>query len=160
MVLGFLPSHLVHCLVGHLHHVETVEGQVGIGKGSLDPLDEGLVHVHAGFLDVLGLASVSQEVGFERCYRGRVPAFGGKQEGAGCHVHEQRDVVLASSRGGLVHSELSDAGHVLLASGLVYMMVEDPPDPRVMLPDQAGSRSHRHALHQGHDQGLEQQGEA
>ena len=29
-----------------------------------------------------------------------------------------------------------------------------------MLPDQAGSRGHGHTLHQGHDQGLEQQGEA
>ena len=55
------------------------EGQGELHKHGLASLDEGLLHVQEGFLDVLGFAAMGKEVFLGRLDRGRVPAFSANQ---------------------------------------------------------------------------------
>jgi hypothetical protein len=69
-----------------------------------------------------------------------VPARRTEQQAADIHVHEQRDVVVAAPRGRFIHAQARDSGPVHLRSRFVHMVMENPPDPTVVLADQPGHR--------------------
>ena len=74
-----------------------------------DALDEGRAHVDADFADGLGRAAMGCEVIGERGDGGGVAAFGGEQHAGLVDIDEQRDVVVAAPRGGLVDGDPRDA---------------------------------------------------
>src|SRR5271156_6730253 len=75
-------------------------------------------------------------------------------------IDEQRDVVVAAPRGGLIDGDVGHLRGVHSRPRLIDVVVNDAPQPGVVLADDAGHRGHRHGRNHGHDQRLEQQGEA
>ena len=88
-----------------------------------------------------------------------VPPWRGVQHGGALQVDEQRDVVLSPPGGRLVDPHLGDARVGPGVPGQLDVVVQDPPQPGVVLAGELGRGGHRHVGDEGHEQGLEQQGE-
>jgi hypothetical protein len=78
----------------------------------------------------------------------------------GVQVDEQRDVVLPTLGGGLVHADPGDPAYVEPGPCLGDVVVQQPPQPGVVLTDQLGDGLDRHLGQQRHKQRLKQQREA
>src|ERR1700693_6474086 len=66
-------------------------------------------------------------------HRGGVLTFRDIDHLAARHVHEQADVVVTPARRRLVRRDLRDLGPLEPVDGLRGIMIEHPPDPRVVL---------------------------
>src|SRR5512137_842527 len=73
----------------------------------------------------------------------------------GIQIETESHVILASSGSRLVYSDAAHRRHVNLCASSSHIVVDDPPDPRVMLAQNGSRRIHRHLTNQGHYQGLE-----
>jgi hypothetical protein len=67
---------------------------------------------------------------------------------------------MAPAGRGLVEGDPGHVGMVGAVAGLFDVVMKHPPQPGIVLADQAGDRGDRHRGYHHHDQGLEQQGEA
>ena len=110
--------------------------------------------------DGIGVAAVRGQIFGEGRHGLGVLALGGEQHPGLVDVDEQRDVVVAAPRGGLVDGDLGDARGVGPRPRLVHIVVQHAPQPGVMLADHLGHGLDRHGGDHGHEQCLEQQGEA
>lgn len=119
----------------------------------------GGAHVAAGVGDVLGVTTVGGEIGGETLHHVVVSALGGVHNGGALEVDEQADVVLPAPGGGLVDPDLADGLIGSGGPGELHVVVQNPPQPGVVLADQIGHRAHRHLGLKRHQQGLEEQGE-
>ena len=155
----FVAPDLVQGVVEKLYDVEAIEGDPRIWKVLSHALLEGGRHVHRGFLQALGLASVLLEEGAETADRGRILATGGKHQPTLNHVEEQTDVVVAFAGGGLVDAQLAKILQRDLFQGLAYMVLQDPPEAIVRDPQKRRRRSYRHVSSQDQGVGLEQKRE-
>jgi len=140
--------------------VEAVERDRGIGEVLRRAADEGRCHVHDQLGDRLGSAVVGDEVGLEAPERVGAAARGREQEARPVEVDEQADVVVATPPARLVEPDPGRGAEVGGRPRLLHVVVQDPPDPGVVLADELRHRPHRHLGHEGHDEGLEQQAEA
>ena len=102
---------------------------------------------------------MGHQVLLERLQGLLVPAIHSEQELLLLHVHHQGDVLLAPLRPGLVHPDPAHLRHVHPGPGILHVVIEQSPEPGVVLPDQSGGLAHRHRTNQHHQQGLEHQGE-
>ena len=157
LLLG--AADLVDGVVDDLHRMELVEGDLGLGKVLGDALDEGLAHVDADLRDGPRIAAMGGEIGGERRDRGAVLAVGREQDPALVEIGEQRDIVMAPAGRGFVEGDALDLGVIGGVSRLLDIVVNDPPQARVVLSNHPGHRPHRHGAGHGDDEGLEQQRE-
>ena len=109
---------------------------------------------------MLARAAVRLQKRREGVHRGGVLAFRDIDHLAARHVHEQADVVVAAARRRLVRRDLRDLGQIESFDGLRNVMIEHPPDPRVVLLDDLGHIGYRHRLDHRKQESLEQQREA
>lgn len=75
------------------------------------------------------------------------PSLGGEQDPRLVQIHEEAQVMVSPLEARLVDLDPADPGVAHLVPGLLHVVMDHPPDPCVVLPDHAGHRSHRHALH-------------
>jgi hypothetical protein len=87
-------------------------------------------------------------------------ALCGEQHAGLVDIDKQRDVVVAAPRGGLVDGDVGHVCGVHARPRLIDVGVNDAPQPGVVLADDAGHGGNRHGRNHGHEQRLEQQGEA
>jgi hypothetical protein len=103
-------------------------------------------------------------VGFEIIGEGcdgiGVAAVGHEQHATLIDVDEQRDVVVAASGGCFVNGDALDGREVGTSASGLDPMVDDAPQPGVVLLHEACRGSDRHGGDERHDEGLEQQREA
>src|SRR5438128_4063256 len=72
-------------------------------------------------------------------------------------IDEQADIVVATPGCRLVKGDAGDVGVIGAIPSRLDVVVDDPPQPGVPLIDHPRDNGHRHRLHHGHDQRLEQQ---
>jgi hypothetical protein len=87
-------------------------------------------------------------------------ALGDEQNAAANQIDEQAHIVVATPRGRLINGDAGDLGMIDAVARRLDVVVDDPPQSGVPLVDHARDNGHRHRLHHGHDQGLEQQRKA
>ena len=75
-------------------------------------------------------------------------------------IDEQRHMVVAAARSGLVKADAADRAVIGAGAGLLHLVMDDAPKLRVVLTHHAGDAGHRHAGDQCHDEGFEQQRQA
>jgi hypothetical protein len=79
---------------------------------------------------------------------------------SGVDVDEPRNVVLAALGRGLVDGDAPQVGEVHARHGRLDIVLDDTPQSRVVLADEAGCSSDRHGLDERHDECLKQEREA
>ena len=158
--LLFGASDLIDRLVDDFDGVELVEGDGGLGQVVGDALDEGRAHIDADFADGLGHAAMGCKVLGECGDRAGVAAFGGEQHPGLLDIDEQRDIVVASPRGGFVDGDPRDASGIGARPRLIDVVMDQAPQFCVVLADDPGDGLDGHGRDHGHHHGLEQQGEA
>ncbi len=100
------------------------------------------------------------EVLCERGDRAGIAAFGGEQHSRLVDIDEQRDIVVAAPRGGLVDGDPCDAGGIGARPRLIDVVMDHAPQFGVVLADNPGDGLDRHGRDHGHHHRLEQQREA
>ena len=101
-------------------------------------------HVDADLGDGIGIAAVRREViGKRRDGRG-VLALGREDDAGAINVDKERDIVVAAPGGGLVDRHSRDGREIAARSGAFDVMVNDPPQPGVVLTHQSGHGVDRH----------------
>ena len=140
-------------------HVIPIEGDLGLLELLKHPEEVRLAHVLADLGDLVGMAAVRAEVLGEPLNGGGVPPGGGEHAAMLIKVGEQRDVALAAAEARVVNTDALNPRESLARQGFVDVVMDDPPDPRVMLADQGGDRPDRHLLAERHRQRFEQQRE-
>jgi hypothetical protein len=143
------PAHLIDSVVDDLDGMELVEGDGGVGQVLGDALDEGRAHIDADFLDRLGVAAVRGEILGERGDGFGGAALGGEQHPCLVDIDEQRDVVVAAPRGGLIDGDVGHLRGVHARPSLIDVVVNDAPQPGVVLADDAGHGGNRHGRNHG-----------
>ena len=138
-LLALGAAHLVDSIVDQLDGVEFVEGDLGFGEVVADALDEGATHVDAHLLDVASIAIVGFEIVGEGCNGICITAVGNEQDAALVDIDEQRDVVVTALGGGLVDGDALDVGVVGSLAGLLDPVVDDTPQPGVVLLHKAAA---------------------
>lgn len=83
-----------------------------------------------------------------------------KERLAPLQVHTQADSAMPPTAAGLIHPDLADGREVFVGAGPIHVVVNHPPQPRIMHPEQCGNRGHRHLAHEDHDQGFTEPGTA
>jgi hypothetical protein len=86
-------------------------------------------------------------------------AFGDVDDLPGVDVDEQRNIVLAAL-GHLIDGDAPQVSKVHVCHGRLDVVLNDTPQTRVVLPDQAGDWSDRYVRDEGHVERLEQKREA
>jgi hypothetical protein len=89
-----------------------------------------------------------------------VPSLGRKEELGGVQIHEQRDVLVPALACRLVQADRADLGEIRRRTSFADVMMEHPPDARVVLADELRDRLDRHLLDQRQHERLEEQREA
>ena len=102
---------------------------------------------------------MGRQVGGEGIDRAGILAFGDEQNAAANEIDEQADIVVAAPGGRLIEGDAGDLGVIGAIASRRDVVVDDPPQPGVPLVDHPRDNGHRHRLHHGHDQRLEQQRE-
>ena len=95
----------------------------------------------------------------EFLHRRGVLAVGCVDDFAPRHVDEQADVVVAAPRRGFVGGDAPHLRQVQFLHRLPNVMLDDPPQPRVVLAQPLGRIGDRHRLGQRQHVGLKQQRE-
>src|SRR5208283_2479512 len=106
-------------------------------------------HVNAHFLDAGGIRVVVVDMISEPRNRLGVIAFGDVDDLPGVDVDEQRNVVLAALGRGFVDGDASHVGEIHARHGRLDIVLDDTPQSRVVLSDEAGGSSNRHTLNEG-----------
>ena len=96
----------------------------------------------------------------ELLYRRGVLAFGDIDHLAPRHIDEQADVVVAAPRRGLISRDAPHFGQIQRLHRAPHVMLDDAPQPRVVLAHPLGRIGDRHRLGQRQHISLEQQREA
>src|SRR5262249_8790247 len=136
------------------------EGDFSFGKVFRDALDVGATHVDAHLLDAGGIRVVAVDMISETSNSRRIIAFGDVDDLPRVQVDEQRDVVLAALGRSLIDGDASQVRAVHARHRLLDIVLDEAPQTRVVLADEAGGSCDRHALDEGHDERLEQKREA
>ena len=157
VALLFGPANRVDGLVDELDDVEFVEGDLGVGQAFRGAGDEGRAHVDAHLVDGLGISPVGRQVLGEDADRAGILALGHEQDAATNEIDEQADIVVATPGCRLVKGDAGDVGVIGAIPSLLDVVVDDPPQSGVPLVNHPRDNGHRHRLHHGHDQRLEQQ---
>lgn len=89
-----------------------------------------------------------------------IPALGGEQHPGLIDIDKQRDVVVAAPGRRLIDGDPGHIGGVVPRPRLVDIVVQHTPQPCVVFTHHPGHGPDRHGRNQGHEQRLEQQGEA
>ena len=76
-------------------------------------------------------------------------ALGGEDHLALIEVHKQTDVIMPAALGGLIHTHSHGNRHVQLLSGVLHIVMQQPPEAGVVFPDELSHVENRHLL--GHD---------
>ena len=125
----------------------------------LDPRFERRPHVDAGVGDRLALAAMRLEKIREFLHRRGVLAVGCVDDFAPRHVDEQADIVVAAPRRGFVGGDAPHLRQIQRLHRAPNVMLDDPPQARVVLAKPLGRIGDRHRLGQRQHVGLEQQRE-
>lgn len=154
------PPDLVHRLVEQPGHVKFVEGDPGRGQMLPHPRLKGRRHVDADFRHLGRRSAMGGQILGEA--RHRVAIFAGRHmhHFRPVQIHEHADVVVTPPAGRLVDAHPAHSGQVGLRPRRAHVVVDDPPQPRVVLAHDPAGRPHRHLPHQRHHQRFEQQREA
>ena len=115
-----------------------------LGRLSAMPLMKaGLMSMQTSAIGT-GIAAVRGEIiGKGRDGLG-VLAFGREHDAGLVDIDKQRDVVVAAPGGGLVDRHPRDSREIGARPGTLDVMVNDAPQPGVMLADQSGHGVDRH----------------
>ncbi len=159
LFLRFLAPHLVDGLVGEFDDVEFVERDLGVLEIRFDPRLERRPHVDARVADRLALAAVRLEEIREFLHRSGVLAVGHVDDFAPRHVDEQADVVVAAPRRGFVGGDPPQLRQVQPLHRAPNVVLDDAPQPRIVLAQPLGRVGDRHRLGQRQHIGLKQQRE-
>ena len=89
--------------------------------------------------------------------RAGILALGDEQDAATNEIDEQAHKVVATPGCRLIEGDAGDVGVIGALASRRDVVVDDPPQPGVPLVDHPRDNGHRHRLHHGHDQRLEQQ---
>ena len=130
-----------------------------LGRLSAAPAIEGRAHVDAHLGDGLRISAMGRQVVGEGIDRAGILALGDEQNAAADEIDEQAHIVVATPQGRLVKGDAGDLGMIGAGPSRRDVVVDDPPQPGVPLVDHPRDNGHRHRLHHGHDQRLEQQRE-
>src|SRR5262249_25378614 len=90
----------------------------------------------------------------------RIIPFGDVDNLPGVDVDEQRNIVLAALGRRLIDGNAPQVREVHARHSRLNVVLDEAPQTRVMLPDQARHSSDRHVLDEGHDKRFEQKREA
>ena len=101
-------------------------------------------------LTASGVAAMRGKVFGERGDRAGVAAFGGEQHPGLIDIDEQRDIVVASPRGGFVDGDPRDASGVGARPRLIDVVMDHAPQSCVVLADDPGDGLDRHGRDHGH----------
>jgi hypothetical protein len=156
----FGPANRVDGVVDQLDDVEFVKGDLGVGEALRGAGNEGRAHVDAHLGDGLGISAMGRQVLSESVNRAGVLAIGDEQNAAAKEIDKQADIVVATPRRRLIEGHAADLGVIGAIASRLDVVVDDPPQPGVPLIDHPCDNGHRHRLHHGHHQRLEQQREA
>ena len=140
--------------------MELVEGDGRIGQMLGGALDEGRAHVDADLADRLGITAMRGQVIGEGGDGAGILALGGEQHAGLVDIDEQRDVVVAAPGGGLIDGDPGHRRGVGPRPRLVHIVMQHAPQPCVVLAHHPRHGPDRHGGDHGHQQCLEQQGEA
>ena len=157
---GLLAPNGIQGFVHQFHQVEAVEGDFCFGQVFPDALDEGWRQVAANIQDLLCLPSMLLQVLHEGSQGVAIAPHRSEKEAPQFKVHDEGDVAMPPAIRLLVDSYRLDHGEVLLGTGLVHVVFQNPPDARVVLPHQASNGIHRHFPHEDHEQAFEHEREA
>ncbi len=157
LLLG--ATHLLDRFVQQLHHMEAVERDLGGRERLPRSLHVGRRHVHAQLPDSVSASPVGFEVRPELPQHPRFPPRGRVQQPPLVQVREEGDAAVAPAACLLVHSDRLHAAMIRRHPRFVHMVLDDPPEPGVVLPDDASHRPHRHLRRHRHHERLEEQGE-
>ncbi len=113
-------------------------------------------HVDAGVGDRLALAAVRLEEIREFLHRRGVLAVGHVDDFAPRHVDEQADILVAAPRRGFVGGDAPHLRRIQRLHRAPNVMLDDPPQARVVLAKPLGRIGDRHRLGQRQHVGLEQ----
>src|SRR5216683_744704 len=102
---------------------------------------------------------MSLEVFGESGYRRGVLSFGSKQYSGHIEIHEDADVIVTPATRcfidpNVLHGTIIPCGH-----GLIHVVMNHPPQPRIVLPDKPCHCPHRHVRHHGQQECFEEQRE-
>ena len=145
-MLALGAADLVDGIVDQLDRMELVEGDFSFGKVFRDALYVGAAHVAAYFLDAGRIGVVIVDVIREPSNSRRIVAFGDVDDFPGVHVDEQRDVVLTALGRGFIDGDAPQLGEVHARHRRIDVMLNDTPQTRVVLANEAGSSGDRHIL--------------
>ena len=95
----------------------------------------------------------------EFLHRSGVLALGYVDDLAADHINEQADMIVAAPRRSFIRRDLPQLGQVLFLDRLPYIVVENAPQPRIVLAHPLGDVGYRHRLGQRQHIGFKQQRE-
>src|SRR3954453_11633459 len=123
-------------------------------------LDECRAHVDADLGGGGWIAAMFGQIVGKGGDRGGILGVGHEQHLRAIQIDEQRDIVVAAACGGLVEGHPADAAVIGTGAGRIDRVVDDPPQPGIVLANHAGGGGNRHGGDQVHDMGLKQQRKA
>jgi len=137
--------------------VEAVKGDTRFWEVFFHSGNERRRHITTDLVNGLGVALVCCQVLREGSYGFLILARGAEEQALLVHVKEQADVVVALAAGGLINTDAGYLREIEIALGLVYVVVDDPPEAGVVFTNQPGHSSNRHLSRQRHDEGFKQE---
>ena len=154
---GHLATHFVDGLARQRHHMVAVENLLGIGKIGLHPALEGRTHVHGHFHDLLRARLMLNKLLGKLPNGLGVPPQLHEQQPATVKIGEAAHVAVALAPTGLIDSDALDLAPILLGVGLPNVVMNQPPESRVVNAEGRGCFRHRHLLAQQKRPCLKQQ---
>ena len=139
--------------------METIEGDLCVGKMVCSPFLKGRRKIHADLGDGLGLATMSLKILGELCEGLDIFSRCGKEQALFQQVHEDGDVIMTAPVAGFIHTDGVDIRHVHGLTGFGDIMVDHPPESLVGLPNQLGDCPYGHLPDHRNDQCLKEQRE-
>ena len=150
-------AHLIQCLPRQFHDMEVIEDDAGLGKGVLRPADVGRTHVHDDLGDLLRARPVRSHGTGEFGEGLSAAALDHQEQIVAFGIQHHRHVAVAAPRAGFIDHDPRDARPVLFPVRLHHVMIEHPPEPRVVLLEVPGRRRDRHLLAKQEDHRLHHQ---
>jgi len=96
----------------------------------------------------------------EGVHCGSVLAFCGIDYPEFIQVNKDTYIIVASSAGGFINTNIDDITEIFLLSSLFYVVLDNPPYPCIMFSYQIGKGIDRHGFGKFNDQRLKQHGKS